>query len=118
MQVGERATGITCPTCGGAIWDDQGEETLAFHCRIGHRFSLGAMLADHAAQHRETLGTAMRYTAEAAALKRLIAGWARTHGHSLAAERLDEEADTLDSTAREIERVAGSAAAPLTPSGP
>jgi len=115
---GEAATGITCPTCGGAIWDEHGEKGLAFHCRIGHSFLLGAMLANHAAKHRETLATAIRYTAEAAALKRLIASWAWTHEHSLAAARLDEEADMLDRTARELERVAGTAFALGASSGP
>jgi len=115
---GEVATGITCPRCGGAIWDDHGEKTLAFHCRIGHRFSPGAMLAEHATKHHETLDSAIRYTAEAAALKRLFGAWARTRGHSLAAARLAEEADVLESTAHELERVAGTALSPPAWSGP
>ena len=60
------------------------------------------MLAEHDARRREALSTARRHLAEAAALKRRVADWARGHGHAQAAAQLEQEATGLDSTSAEL----------------
>ena len=96
------ASGFTCPECGGALWELVIEDVLAFRCRIRHTFSLAAMLARHAAQRRQSVAAAGRLLAEAAALNRRVAAWARDHGHSSAAAQLDDEATVLDDQSADL----------------
>jgi hypothetical protein len=102
-------TAFTCPRCGGTIWEETlTEDTLAFRCRIGHELSLAGMLAEHGAVRRTKLVEAGRLLAEAAALNGRIASWARERGHSVVADRLDQEAAALTQRADEVMRIAAS----------
>jgi two-component system, chemotaxis family, protein-glutamate methylesterase/glutaminase len=92
----EPASGFTCPRCGGVLWELAAPDELAFQCRIGHRLSLAAMLAEHGAQRRQAVAAARRHLAEAAALNRRIARWARDRGHGRAAAQLEDEALALE----------------------
>ena len=105
-------TGLTCPRCGGAIWEQASAETLRFRCRIGHELSLGAMLAEHGIRRRARLAAAGRQLAETAELNRRVAQWAREHGHAAAAERLAQEAVALDEQAEAVLGLATSALVP------
>src|ERR687885_3017991 len=101
-------TGLTCPRCGGAIWEQASAESLRFRCRIGHELSLGAMLAEHGIRRRARLAAAGRQLAETAELNRRVAQWAREHGHPESAERLEREAAVLDEQAEAGLRLATS----------
>jgi two-component system chemotaxis response regulator CheB len=100
---------LTCPQCGGAIWELASAEALLFRCRIGHQLSLGGMLAEHGLRRRARLSVAGRQLAETAELNRSVAQWAREHGHVAAAERLEHEALVLDEQAGAVLRLATSA---------
>jgi hypothetical protein len=102
------ATGFTCPRCGGGIWEVVLAGDLAFQCRIGHKLSLSAMLGEHGANRREAVSAAARYLAEAAALNRRVAAWARTRDHGVAASRLESEATALDQRSADLLRIAAS----------
>ena len=93
---------FTCPRCRGTIWEKEGHESLSFGCRIGHEFSLAAMLAEHSVARRAHLTEGGRWLAEGAALQHRLAAWAREQGHALAAERLDAEAVVLEEWAAEV----------------
>jgi two-component system chemotaxis response regulator CheB len=105
-------TSLTCPECGGAIWEQARADTLLFRCRIGHQLSLGAMLAEHGVMRRARLDAAGRQLAETAELNRRVAQWARERGHPESAERLEREAAVLDEQAEAVLRLATS---PLVP---
>jgi two-component system, chemotaxis family, protein-glutamate methylesterase/glutaminase len=98
----ELPSGFMCPRCGGALWEVAAADQLGFQCRIGHAFSLRAMLAEHSAERRRAVSGARRQLAEAAALNRRIARWAREHGHNLAAAQLEAEATTLDKSSVDL----------------
>src|SRR5262245_11781291 len=38
LQKEGRLTGLTCPACGGAIWEVEREGVLAFRCHVGHAY--------------------------------------------------------------------------------
>ena len=99
------ASGFTCPWCGGSIWETTGE-SLSFQCRIGHKLSLGGMLADHGASRRRKLVEAGRLLAEAAALNRRVAHYAEERGHTFAAARLEQEAAALEQRSSEVMQLA------------
>ena len=98
-------SGFTCPRCGGSMWEGAGE-ALAFQCRIGHKLTLGGMLAEHGASRRAKLIEAGSLLAEAAALNRRIASYAGRRGHALAAARLDNEATILEQQSIQVMRLA------------
>jgi two-component system chemotaxis response regulator CheB len=47
-------TGLTCPECGGAIWEQQNGDVITFRCRVGHSYTA------------ETFNVAQGQTVEAA----------------------------------------------------
>jgi hypothetical protein len=101
----EPTSGFTCPRCGGVLWELAAPDELAFKCRIGHTLSLAAMLAEHGAQRRQAVAAARRHLAEAAALNRRVARWARERGHGRAATQLEDEAIALDSASTSLDPV-------------
>jgi len=90
------------------MWETH-SQTLKFECRIGHKLTLGGMLAEHGAMRRGKLIEAGRLLAEAAALNRRIARHALERGHQLAAARLDQEASVLEQRSGEVMQMAVSA---------
>ncbi|WER46629.1 chemotaxis protein CheB [Cupriavidus sp. WKF15] len=71
---------ITCPECGGAMWQLRDTHPLRFRCHTGHAFS-GMTLAaaeDKAAEH--ALFAAMRTQKESLALARIRASQAKADG--------------------------------------
>lgn len=87
------------------MWETS-SETLGFQCRIGHKLSLAAILAEHGTWRRGKLVEAGRMLAEAAALNRRVAAFAQERGHALAAQRLHQEADALEQRSSEVMRMA------------
>jgi two-component system, chemotaxis family, protein-glutamate methylesterase/glutaminase len=86
------ATGFTCPQCGGALWEHQDEQGLAFVCRIDDRFTAAELWIDHCAQRNTALKEAERLLAENAALARRLTAWSVENGIIAAAAALEEEA--------------------------
>lgn len=102
----EEVTGLTCPTCGGAIWELRDEQAkLVFRCRIQHTFSMGGLLAAHAIVRTTSFEAARQKLAEGAALKRHLAARAREMGHPLAAAQLETEAARLEAGGAALDSV-------------
>lgn len=81
------ASGLTCPDCGGALWEDPGEP-LRFVCHVGHAFSRDSMLEQQGRALDATLWSALRALEERADLLRRVAR--RTSG--TAHDRLERRA--------------------------
>jgi two-component system chemotaxis response regulator CheB len=81
---------LTCPECGGALWELKNGDPLRFRCHVGHSFT-GEGLLDGQDENLEiALWTAVRALDENAALNRKMAARAaegRLAGLSLAYER-------------------------------
>jgi len=81
---------LTCPECGGALWELRDGDLSRFRCHVGHSFT-GQGLLDEQDQNLEiALWTAVRALDENAALNRKMAARAaegRLAGLSLAYER-------------------------------
>ena len=39
-------SGLTCPECGGALWEQQEGELIRFRCHVGHAYSAESMQAE------------------------------------------------------------------------
>jgi two-component system chemotaxis response regulator CheB len=80
---------LTCPKCGGALWEMKNGDPIRFRCHVGHSFT-GEGLLDEQDQNLEiALWTAVRALDESAALNRKMAtraGESRLTGLALAYE--------------------------------
>jgi two-component system chemotaxis response regulator CheB len=90
-------SGLTCPTCHGALWEIREGKLIRFRCHTGHGFSLGTLLAEQSDAVEEALYSAVRALKEkAAAVRHMIESVADTNvEQELDAIKLDEEADLI-----------------------
>lgn len=69
---------LTCPDCGGTLWELKHGTVLRYRCHTGHAFTAGALLEKSQNAMEETLWVALRMMEER---KNLLASMA-THGTS------------------------------------
>jgi two-component system chemotaxis response regulator CheB len=48
-------TPLSCPACGGSLWEDDPGGTPHFHCRVGHAYSADSLLAGQSEALEEAL---------------------------------------------------------------
>jgi len=97
-----RPSGISCPDCGGTVWQFRSGELIHFQCRVGHRYSPESILAQHRDTLERTLWAAMRMLEEQASLARELANLARRSPTSASMEGIEWEAQEA---ARNAERI-------------
>jgi two-component system chemotaxis response regulator CheB len=85
---------ITCPECGGALWEHDERGILRFRCHVGHAFSPESLEASQADALEGALWAALRGLQERAQLLRRLSR--RVGGR----ERLDQQAATVDEHSR------------------
>ncbi|MGH9640926.1 MAG: chemotaxis protein CheB [Terriglobales bacterium] len=86
------ASGYMCPDCGGALFEVGAEPVPYFRCRVGHAYSMNALLAGHDDSLETALWAAVRSLEENADLKRRTAITMERSGSNAHAERLREDA--------------------------
>ena len=98
-------TGLTCPECGGAIYEQDDGDVVSFRCRVGHRFTADAFVVEQATTVESSLWAALRLLEERAVLMRTLAE--RHDRMRTLAERHDRQEGTSErfrSKADELER--------------
>ena len=68
----ERFSGFTCPECRGPLWEKKSGGPVEFQCRVGHLFSLQALLDEHTTTQERKLYEALVCLEEGAALAELM----------------------------------------------
>ena len=86
-------TALTCPQCGGALWEQGEGGMLYYRCHVGHAYTAESMAAEHESELEQTLWAAMRMFQESASLYRRMAERAGPQGEMTRRyrERADEE---------------------------
>lgn len=98
-------SGITCPGCGGLLWENEEGGMLRYQCHVGHRYSVESMRAAKDSEVETALWAALRALQERAALYwRLAEKASRANAHALA-DRYREHAEEAESRAGVIRRV-------------
>jgi two-component system chemotaxis response regulator CheB len=87
---------LTCPECGGALWEQHDGQLVDYECRIGHRFTGESLAVEHDEALEGALSTSLRALEERAVLARRLAARARTRGSTRSAEHFDERAVEAD----------------------
>ena len=87
---------VTCPECGGALWELREGRFPHFRCHVGHGFSPEAFESAQAARVETALWTALRALEENAAFKRGMAERARGCGLAALAGGYEQQATEVE----------------------
>jgi two-component system chemotaxis response regulator CheB len=64
---------LTCPECGGALWEQENGNELRFACHVGHAYSIASLTEEQGRALETTLWSAVRALEERADMHRRLA---------------------------------------------
>lgn len=103
-------TSITCPECGGALWEHDEEGLLRFKCHVGHAYSADSLEVNQSQSLEAALWAALRSLQERANLFRRLSRRAGGERRLEAKARLaDDHASVLRSLVTTFGREPGTA---------
>jgi two-component system, chemotaxis family, protein-glutamate methylesterase/glutaminase len=111
------ASGLTCPECGGALWEADQGGFFHYRCHVGHAYSEESMLVSQAQRLEAALWSAVRSLEEKAELARHLAGRSRRRGLRRSAERFEQSVEDAERGSAELRRLLlrGVAGPPIAP---
>jgi two-component system, chemotaxis family, protein-glutamate methylesterase/glutaminase len=92
-------SGLTCPECGGALWETHEGDLARFRCHVGHAYSPSSLETDQAQALEMALWAALRSLQERGDLFRRLAR------RSAAGRRFLERAEACDEHAAVLRRL-------------
>jgi two-component system, chemotaxis family, protein-glutamate methylesterase/glutaminase len=95
---------ITCPECGGTLWEHEEGGVLRFKCHVGHAFTRESLETAQGQAVEAALWSALRSLEERADLLKRLAGRSRG-GHGATAEGLERKAEAVSSHAEVLRDV-------------
>jgi two-component system, chemotaxis family, protein-glutamate methylesterase/glutaminase len=100
-------TGLTCPECGGAIYEQRNGDVVTYRCRVGHQYGADTFVVEQGKTVENSLWAALRLLEERALLmRRLAERHERTHGSTgrfgPKAEELEQHGAELTKLLREV----------------
>jgi two-component system, chemotaxis family, protein-glutamate methylesterase/glutaminase len=103
---------LTCPDCGGPLYQAKERSVVSYDCPAGHRWSPQALLEEQTDAVERALWLAIRSLDERGQLSEGLAAAARQRGHTLTADRFREAAKEAR-LAADVIRNAASGMGPL-----
>lgn len=94
------AVGAVCPSCGGPMRQDDGEET--FRCHVGHAWSAENLAAAQDGQFEGALWSAVRLLEERSMLAQRLRERAHRRGMDRAADRYERQIAETEGHARQL----------------
>ena len=85
-------SGITCPDCGGALWEIQEGKLVRYRCHVGHQFTSDGLEARQRDSVESALWSAVRVLEEQADLRQRLAERAESAGLTAVRGRFAEGA--------------------------
>lgn len=98
-----RITMLTCPECGGSLWQADEERLVSFRCHVGHVYAADALLVEKTEALEAALWTAVRMFKEKAVLAHQLAARRHAEGRATDAERIKEDARLAEHQATVIQ---------------
>jgi two-component system chemotaxis response regulator CheB len=95
-------SGLTCPDCGGALWQVQAASLVRYRCHVGHAYSPDSLLDRHDDHVETALWTAVRALEERADLRKRMADQTATAGLALVSDAFAEQAQAAEHHADQI----------------
>jgi two-component system, chemotaxis family, protein-glutamate methylesterase/glutaminase len=102
-------TALTCPECGGALWEHDEEGLLRFRCHVGHAYSADSLEVGQSQALEMALWAALRSLQERADFFRRLARRSQGSRFAEKARLADEHAQVLRSVVTSIGREPGEA---------
>jgi two-component system chemotaxis response regulator CheB len=93
------ATGLSCPECGGSLWERREGASTRFVCRTGHAYSAQSMLTEQGKSMEAALWAALNALEERADLLRRLA---RRTGRDRTTRRFTDQARETDEQAASL----------------
>jgi two-component system chemotaxis response regulator CheB len=99
-------TDITCPVCGGVLWEELERRLTMYRCRSGHAYSAESLLAAQGEGLDNAVWRPIRILTERGALLRRLGARASHQGRERSARWFEEQADEALRRAAELRRAA------------
>ncbi len=96
---------LSCPECGGVLWEVEDGDLLRFRCRVGHAYSTETVFSGQEEAMEDALWTALKVLEESAALSSRLEATARGKGQNAFARRLGERKQEALARANVIQKV-------------
>lgn len=96
---------LTCPDCGGVLWEFQEDRLLRFRCHTGHSYSIDSFIGEQANSLEKALWTAVRALEEKAILARRMATRAKQGDRHLSEAQFSRQAEESEQQAEIIRQV-------------
>jgi len=114
-SIGRRSV-LSCPDCGGIMWEIEEGELSRFRCHVGHTYTAELMSLALDENLRRSLASARRALDERIALARKLHNQSKASGHHLVAENwaekvkeFEREAEIIRDSTRRMDRLAAQA---------
>jgi two-component system chemotaxis response regulator CheB len=93
---------LTCPECGGALWEQRVDTVLRYSCHVGHGYTGESLEEQYVREVEAALWSAMRHLVESAELHRRLAQRMRESGPPDRAEDYEARAGETERRAAVI----------------
>ena len=110
-----KPSALTCPDCGGCLFESSLNGALHFRCRTGHAYSPESLVVKQSTSVEAALWSAIRALEERAALARRIEKRMCDAGSTLSGDRFSDRARTAERHAEILRNVLFDAAADPAP---
>ena len=70
QQMNKPPSDLTCPDCGGALWEFEQNGLVRYRCHVGHGFTAQALAEAQSKRIEDALWTALRALEESVAMRR------------------------------------------------
>ncbi|MBE9157594.1 chemotaxis protein CheB [Nodosilinea sp. LEGE 06152] len=99
------ASPLTCPDCGGVLWELRDGNLLRFRCHVGHAYSADSLIAEQSDDLERVLWTAVRSIEERAALSRRLEAHAVEQNRPKSAEQFARRAADAEQNVSLIKQI-------------
>jgi two-component system, chemotaxis family, protein-glutamate methylesterase/glutaminase len=100
-----KPSSLTCPECGGGLWELKDTRPLRYRCHTGHGFSARSLDSAQAEQAEHSIWSSVRALRERELLLRRLAGVAESTGDAVQAEAGRQQADLVRAQAEQLSRL-------------
>lgn len=105
---GEKPDGtspLTCPDCGGVLWELQQGNLIRYRCHVGHAYSIDSLVEEQASDVERALWSAVRALEEKAALARRMAIQAEQQHRLMSQKQFLQRAEEAESHADLVQQM-------------
>lgn len=96
---------LTCPDCGGVLWELRNDKLIRFRCHVGHVYSSDSLVAQQSDEVEKALWSAVRTLEEKAALARRMAVQANQQNRFMSEAQFRKRADEAERHATLVRQV-------------